>query len=323
MRVENHSGYPRVGDAPDLQELRQALEAAARGDAPEADLLEAQQETTRLSIREQESAGCDMVTDAQVRWHDGISHFAGNFENVVHGSLLRFFGTPFPVLQPLVRGKIRWKGPLTAPDIAFAVRQTKKPVKAILTGPVTLARHSHLETDAYRDLPDLAADYAEGLAAEAREIFSAGATAIQVEEPSISANPEDLPVLKAFLSRLSREKPAGATVTLATYLGDAEPVYWKLLELPIGGLTWDLSCSTTLAERITQGFSKILGLGVVDARSAVLEKPEDVARRVERIVAKARGEVRLLPSCSLEYLPREHARQKLEVLARAKRFLGG
>ncbi len=322
MFVANHSHYPRVGDSPELQKLRRAIEAAGRG-APKGELIQAQQEMTQRALHEQEEAGCDIVTDGQIRWYDGVSHFAGNFDGVAHGSIFRFFDTNFLIRQPIAKGKARWRGTLTAPDHAFAQRAAKKPVKAVLTGPVTLARHTILETDAYTNAMDLAADYAAGLVLEAKELFSAGATLLQVEEPSILTHPEDLPILKEFLAQINKSKPANASVFLATYFNDAAPLYTKLLELPVAGLIWDLTYSATLEERIAQGFSKVLGLGIADARNTKLEKPEDLARRIEKIAAKARGDIHLLPSCGLEYLPRGRAQEKLAVLAKTRRYLEG
>ncbi len=196
-------------------------------------------------------------------------------------------------------------------------------VKAVLAGPVTLARRMAADMDAWPDADRLAADAAAGLLAEAKALFDAGATTLQIGEPAILTHPEDLPVLKRFLQDLGRTKPPDAVVSLATWGADAAPLYLKLLELPVNQITWDLASSETLEEKISQGFSKILGLGVVDARNADPEKPEDVARRVERIAAKARGEVRLLPSSDLGRLTPDQARKKIETLAKAWTYLEG
>ncbi len=312
MRVENHSSYPREGDA-----------SGAPKQPPASALTKDQRDAARRAIREQEEAGCHVVTDGQLRLADGVSPLAGNFDGITLEGPVRFLGTNLLLKRPHARTRIHWKGPLTAPDFLFASARTKKAVKAVLTGPVTLARHTAIETDAYPDASALAADYAEGLLAEAKALFAAGAAAIQVEEPSILAHPEDMPVLKHYLGQLSEIKPPGAVVGLATYYGDAAMLYLKLLELPVGALVWDLASSDTLEERISRGFSKVLGLGIVDARSAEIEKPEDLARRVEKIAAKARGEVRLLPSSGLGHLTRDQARKKLQALARAWTFLEG
>lgn len=321
MLAANHSSYPRIGDTPPLQKLRRVIEATARNEAPRDTLVAAQEEMTRLALKEQAETDLDLLTDGQIRWYDGVWHFASNFDGVSAGSIFRFFDTNFLIRQPVVQGRVRWRGTLTAPEYRFAARAAKKPVKAVLTGPVTLARHSILADGAYKSPRDLAIDYATGLQTEARDLFAAGAAWLQVEEPSILTHPEDLPVLRDFLAGVAKDKPAGAQVLLATYFNDAAPLYAKLLELPVGGFVWDLTYSETLADRIAQGFSKVLGLGIVDGRNTMLEKPEDIARRVERIAAKARGEVHLLPSCGLEHLPRDRARQKLEILAKARTYL--
>lgn len=323
MIVANHSGYPRVGESAALQTLRRTIEEVGQGKKTPADLARAQEGMVCLALEEQAAAGCDVLTDGQTRWYDPVSHFAGNFEGISIGSIFRFFDTNFLVRQPTATSKLRWKGPLTAQEYAFATGMAKKPVKAVVTGPVTLARHTILAGGPYKDAASLASDYAAGIVIEVKALAEAGAKSIQVEEPSILTNPEDLAVLKGFLAEASKAAGKGTSILLATYFNDAAPVYEKLLELPVSGLVWDLTYSETLEDRVASGFSKILGLGIVDARNTRMEKAEDLARRVERIAKKARGEVQLLPSASLEYLPRDKAREKLAVLAKARRYLEG
>ena len=60
--------------------------------------------------------------------------------------------------------------------------------------------------------------------------------------------------------------------------------------------------------------SKAIGLGAVDARNVRLEDPDEVARRIAAVAAR---EIHVSPSCGLEFLPRETAFQKLELVARA------
>lgn len=302
MKVENHSGYPREGGAPVDPER-----GAADG------LTQDERRAVKQAVREQETAGCHVVTDGQTRWADGAFHPAGGFDGIAFDAARR----------PRARARLAWKGAFTVADFICAADRAKGEVKTVLTGPVTLARGTAVETDAYRDPQELAADYATGLLAETQALFEAGARSLQIDDPAVLSRPEDIPVLKEFLARLSKAKPADAVVTLATWGGDAAPVYLKLLELPVGGLVWDLPAAPALEERIAQGFSKTLGLGIVDASNAEPEKPEDLARRVERIAAKARGEVRLLPSQGLGRLTREQARKKLEALAKTWTYLEG
>ena len=321
MLVANHSGFPRIGETEALQILRRAIEDVGRGKKSASDLAKAHDEMTTLALREQEEAGCGLATDGQIRWVDPVSHFAGNFEGIEIGSIFRFFDTNFLIRQPTAHAKVRWKGPLTARECAFAVKTAKCQVKAVLTGPVTLARHTILTGGPYQNAADLAADYAEGLLAEAKAVLAEKPSAIQIDEPSILTNTEDLAVLKEFLSAVSKLAEKKVPVFLATYFNDASALYEKLLALPASGFVWDLTYSETLEERLKAGFSKILGLGIADSRNTRLEKPEDLARRIESIAKKARGEIQLLPSASLEYLPRDKAKQKLALLAKTRKYL--
>jgi 5-methyltetrahydropteroyltriglutamate--homocysteine methyltransferase len=219
----------------------------------------------------------------------------------------------------VVTGALRRRGAIVGDDFTRACCATRLPVKPVLPGPYTLARLCVIESGPQRDVPALAHALSEVLAAEVAELAGAGARLIQIEEPAILAHPGDIRLLRQVLEPLWGARGA-AEIALATYFGDAEPLYAQLNSVPADVLVLDFTYSPGLADAIAAtGASKTLGLGLVDGRNTRLESAAVVAGQVERILRRYVLErVHLLPSCGLEYLPRASACAKLELLARVR-----
>jgi 5-methyltetrahydropteroyltriglutamate--homocysteine methyltransferase len=89
---------------------------------------------------------------------------------------------------PRVVGPIRRVRPIELRDMQFLRRNTDRPAKITLPGPFTMAQQARNEH--YRDLEELAMDYAEAVNAEAHDLQAAGADVIQLDEPWLRNDPE-------------------------------------------------------------------------------------------------------------------------------------
>lgn len=315
LLIASTGSYPRIGDAPEAQRHRQAFARRERGELSEQGFEAVQDRVTEEVIREQVEAGLDLVTDGQIRWYDPISHLARRLEGVEIDGLLRYFDTNCYFRQPVVQGRLGWTGPVLLREFRLARRLSPRPVKPVLTGPYTLARGSLLRTDAYRGLRDLTLAYAGILAREVEALAGEEVPLIQVDEPSILAHPEDLDLLGEALGPLAAAK-GRAELGLATYFGDAAPLYRELQRLPIDRLGLDFTYSPKLPALIAeQGAEKPLALGLFDGRNTRLERREEIFPILDRILPRlAAPSVHLCPSSGLEYLPWDRARAKLETM---------
>ncbi len=341
--VLSHSGsYPRIGDGADLQVLRRTIAAADRGERTAADLLDAEDEMTRRAIADQVRAGLDLLTDGLIRWYDPISHLAGKLAGVQIKGLLRFFDTNTYFRQPVLTARPERKAPLVVEEYTFArnalghlptppEKAGKLGVKPVLTGPYTLGKFSLAENGAVGALERRAMAYAEALAAEIGALADAGADFIQIDEPAILKYPQDWPVFEQALGPLARARQqavqAGRRLQLALYVyfHDCAPLYEKLIGLPVDVVGLDFTYNPKLEDVVAAaGSPKPLALGLIDGRNTRLEDPATVARQIERLVPKiAGGHVYLGSSCGLEYLPRDRAYAKLELLGKVRSALVG
>ncbi len=172
--------YPRVGDTPADQGLRRAIGRLDRGEITEEELRSVERETVKAILREQNDAGIDLVTDGQISWYDSQSHIAGKLSSVEINGLVRYFDTNTYYRQPVVRGPVVRKAPLLVDEWKFAQANSKAPVKAVLTGPVTLASLS--QDKHYQTRKALAIDLATALGQEVEALVAAGASHVQIDE---------------------------------------------------------------------------------------------------------------------------------------------
>jgi 5-methyltetrahydropteroyltriglutamate--homocysteine methyltransferase len=344
LLLASNGSYPRSGDTPELQVLQRTLQGLSRREKTAADLADAQKEMTRRAIAEQAQAGIEVLTDGLIRWPDPVSHVAGRLRGVKLGEPAPYFNTGSKYRKPIVVSR-----PVRNPEhdrlveeFQFArnalgrlptarEREGKLSVKPVLTGPYTLARLSESNDPEYASVEARAGAFADALGGEVRALLDAGATLIQVDEPAIAQFPGDCAMLAAALGPLVEARDAArkagrqARLALCVSLGDAEPIYEKLIALPVDALLLDFAASPRLAAKAAAlGSPVALGLGVVDGRSAELEDAAEVARQVEPILAKLNGAQAFLgPSCGLEGLPRERAYAKLELLSQIRAILHG
>jgi 5-methyltetrahydropteroyltriglutamate--homocysteine methyltransferase len=320
----NHSSYPRIGDDAEHQLLRRTIAQRDKGEKTDEAVWAAQDRMTELALAEQVEAGLDLVTDGQIRWHDPISHLAAKLCGVRINGLSRFFDTNFYFRRPVVQGKLERTEPLLLEEFRFAQEKSARSVKAVLTGPYTLARYSVEETGSAGGFDKMLEGYTAALAAEIAELAAAGAKVIQVEEPALLKCLDDFPRFEQSFSALAMSKDS-AQLALVFYFGDPAPIYDHLQTLPVDLLGLDFTYNPDLVDRVaSKGTARTLVLGLVDGRNTRLEDPEDAARQLEKLARGADlNRAYLSPSCGLEFLPRDRARQKLKHLAVIRNtFLG-
>ncbi len=312
MKLTAVGNYPKIAEGPQGQRLRRSIARSDRGEITPQDLARVEDDVTREIIEEQVAAGLDIVTDGMIRWDDGQTYITRNLEGFEATGLLRYFDTNTYYRQPVATGPIRWKGPITVADYRYASGCTSQPVKAIITGPYTLAKLSR--SNHHRDLAHLATDLADALRQEALALESEDVPLLQVDEPAIVRNKEDWALFREVMDRFTQ----GLNIErmLYTWFGDATGLE-GFFDLPFHGFGLDFVMGPGNFG-ILDGFpaGKTLGLGILDARNVRLEAVEQISNTImETSQRVSLDRIHLNPSCGLDYLPRETAIAKLRRMA--------
>ena len=295
----------------------------------EALLEEAQDDATRVAVRDMERAGVDVLTDGEMRRESYSNHFATALEGVdldTPGVALDRTGHENPV--PRVAGPIRRTGPVEARHVRFLRSITDRRIKITVPGPFTMTQQA--QNDHYADDRDLALAYAEAVNEELRDLKGAGADVVQIDEPYLQARPE--PAREYALEAIDRALAGvdGDTV-LHTCFGYAHVVHDRPSGYPFLAELNDCAATHISLEAAQPALDaevlralpdKVVVLGVLDLGAEEVETPGVVAERIRRalgVVEPARLVV--APDCGMKYLPRQRAFRKLQSMVEGARIV--
>ncbi len=291
-------------------------------------LEQAQDDATLLAIREMERAGLDIISDGEIRRESYSNRFATALDGVDvenPGVIKDRNGNETRV--PRVVGRIRRARPVELRDMQFLRRNTDRPAKITLPGPFTMAQQARNEF--YRDVEELAMDFAAAVNDEAHDLEAAGADLIQLDEPWLRNDPE---AAKRFAVPAINRALDGLRVTTALHLcfGYAavvrhqKPTGYSFL--PQLAATNAAQISIEAAQPrldlavLDEMAGKTIILGVIDLGDPAVETEEQVAARIRAGLAHVKPErLVLAPDCGMKYLPRDTAFGKLRALAGAAR----
>ncbi|WP_108660021.1 uroporphyrinogen decarboxylase family protein [Acuticoccus kandeliae] len=290
---------------------------------PDPFLKEAQDDATRVAIREQEEAGLDIITDGEVRRESYSNRFATALDGLDldnYGTVLTRSGAPVPV--PRIVGPIRRAHPIEVEDLKFLRAHTDRKVKITLPGPFTMSQQA--QNDHYASVADAAMDYARAVREEMADLFAAGADIVQLDEPWLQAKPElaeeyGLDALNAAL-----EGAAGTTVVHICFgyaaMTKSRPAGYSFLPQMKDCTCDQISIETAQADLDTSVLENVRGktilVGVLDLSDHSVETPETIAARIRRALPHVDADkVVVAPDCGLKYLPRDVAFGKMKAMA--------
>jgi 5-methyltetrahydropteroyltriglutamate--homocysteine methyltransferase len=287
--------------------------------APEG-LEAAQDEATILAIREQESAGLDIITDGEQRRESYSNRFATALEgiDIEHpGTTINRSGKPIPV--PRIVGPIRRTRPVELRDLKVLRANTDRPIKATVPGPFTMSKQA--QDDYYGDEEAVALAYADAVNAEIRDLFAAGADVVQIDEPWMQQHPDKarqygLKALNRTLDGVNGTVAVHLCFGYAAVVHDKPSGYSFLAELD-GCKAQQISIEAAQPKLdlavLRQLPSKTIILGVIDLADMNVETAQIVAERIRRALAHVpANRVVVAPDCGMKYLPRPIAFAKMQ-----------
>jgi 5-methyltetrahydropteroyltriglutamate--homocysteine methyltransferase len=287
-------------------------------------LEEAQDDATRLAIRDMELAGVDIISDGEMRRESYSNRFATALEGVDlenPGTTINRSGARSVV--PRITGPIRRKRPVEVRDVEFLRAHTAKRIKITLPGPFTMAQQA--QDDHYRDEEALAMAYAAAVNEEIRDLKRAGADVVQLDEPWLQARAEraaryGVKAINRALAGIDGTTVVHLCFGYAAAVKD-KPSGYSFLEQLAGTSASQISIEAAqprLDLSIVRALApKCVMVGVVDLGTAEVETPEAVAQRIRAALEHVPAEKLVVaPDCGMKYLPRAAAFGKLVSLVR-------
>src|SRR3989337_2753947 len=220
--------YPKIPDLPAPGKWRTAAERLQKGQIDQAAMREVEDEVTLEAIADQVEAGIDLITDGQIRCDDAQTYFARQLTGFAINGLQRYFDTNIYYREPVAEREVAWTAPIAVRDYEFAHAHSARPVKAVITGPFTLAALSRNQHYANRRTYMQA--LADALNHELRALQHAGAQVLQIDEPAICRHAQEYDLFADAIQRLL--SGISAKTILCMYFGDIGGIYPRVLDLP-------------------------------------------------------------------------------------------
>jgi 5-methyltetrahydropteroyltriglutamate--homocysteine methyltransferase len=181
-----------IGSFPQTRAIRQTRAAFKRGEIGALDYLERIREEIETAVRRQEALGLDVLVHGEAERNDMVEYFGEQLWGYAftENGWVQSYGSRC-VKPPVIYGDIYRPEPMTVETTRYAQSLTNRPMKGMLTGPVTMLQWSFVRDDQPRSATAL--QLALAIRAEVSDLEKAGIRVIQIDEPAFR---EGLPLRK-------------------------------------------------------------------------------------------------------------------------------
>jgi 5-methyltetrahydropteroyltriglutamate--homocysteine methyltransferase len=182
-----------IGSFPQTSEVRKARAAHTKGAMTDADYNKFLREETERAVRWQEKVGLDVLVHGEFERNDMVQYFGEQLSGFVFtkNGWVQSYGSRC-VRPPILFGDVSRPEPMTVEWWAYAQSLTGRPMKGMLTGPVTILNWSFARDDISRS--ESCRQIALAIRDEVQDLEKAGATMIQIDEAALR---EGLPLRRA------------------------------------------------------------------------------------------------------------------------------
>ncbi|MEU6081208.1 5-methyltetrahydropteroyltriglutamate--homocysteine S-methyltransferase [Streptomyces sp. NPDC047108] len=318
-----------IGSFPQTPELRAARAALRTGRLGEDGYRERIEREIRDVVAFQEKAGLDVLVHGEPERNDMVQYFAEQLDGFLatrHG-WVQSYGTRY-VRPPILAGDVSRKAPMTLAWTRYAQSLTERPVKGMLTGPVTMLAWSFVRDDQPR--AETARQVALALRDEIADLEAAGTAVVQVDEPALR---ETLPLRRAarpayleWATEAFRLATGGvrADTQVHTHMCYAE--FGEILSA-IDALDADVISLEAARSRMgiarelsEAGYPREVGPGVYDIHSPRVPSVDEIADLLRQALEAVPPErLWVNPDCGLKTRSPEEAGAALENMTAAAR----
>ncbi|KAJ7590964.1 cobalamin-independent synthase [Mycena floridula] len=282
-----------IGSFPQTKEIRQARAKLGKGEITETQYEDFIKKEIETVVRFQEKIGLDLLVHGEPERNDMVQYFGEQLHGFVftQNAWVQSYGSRY-VRPPIIVSDVSRSEAMTVKWSSYAQSLTTKPMKGMLTGPVTILNWSFPRADVSRELQSK--QLALALRDEVVDLEKAGISAIQVDEPAIR---EGLPLRRsdwdAYLTwavdsfKLST---AGVTDQLQTHshfcYSDFDDIFPSIQRLDADVISIEASKSDMklLTTFKHYGYSNQIGPGVYDIHSPRVPGDQEIKDRLKSML---------------------------------------
>ncbi len=318
-----------IGSFPQTAEVRQARQLWRKGEWSKERYDEFIREQIREWIRLQEQIGLDVLVHGEFERTDMVEYFGeklGGFAFTQNG-WVQSYGSRC-VKPPVIYGDVYFISPMTVEETVYAQSLTEKPVKGMLTGPVTILNWSFVRDDIPRK--QVAYQIALALRKEVEHLEAAGIRMIQVDEPALR---EGLPLSRKHWNEylewaVNAFRLATCTVKETTQIHthmcycEFHDIIDAIRELDADVISIETSRShgELIASFEHHTYDKGIGLGVYDIHSPRVPSADEMLGMIERALRVLPHDLFWInPDCGLKTRGKEETVASLKNMVSAAR----
>ncbi|QDQ96918.1 5-methyltetrahydropteroyltriglutamate--homocysteine S-methyltransferase [Tomitella fengzijianii] len=318
-----------IGSYPQTREIRLARAALRKGEIDQAEYLRRMRSEIGDVVALQEELGLDVLVHGEPERNDMVQYFAEQLDGffATQNGWVQSYGSRC-VRPPILYGDVRRPSPMTTEWITYAQSLTGKPVKGMLTGPVTILAWSFVRDD--QPLAETADQVALAIRDETVDLQAAGIRIIQVDEPAL----RELLPLRAAEQQAYLDWAVGAFRLATSGVADSTQIHTHLCYSEFGqvigaiaGLDADVtsieaarSHMEVLGDLNEVGFDLGVGPGVYDIHSPRVPGVDEIEELLKEALAAVPAErLWVNPDCGLKTRGTEETTASLRNLVEATR----
>lgn len=299
-----------IGSFPQTEEVRLKRMAFRKGQINAAEYKEFIHAQIRDVVKLQESIGLDVLVHGEFERTDMVEFFGeklSGFETTLNGWVASY-GTRC-VKPPIIWADAKRMRPMTLEEILYAQSLTRRPMKGMLTGPMTIISWSFVRDDIHKK--DIANQIALALCDEILDLEKKGIRIIQIDEPALQ---EGAPIkkadkpeyfdfgVKAFRLSSARVKPATQIHTHMCYSNFNEIIkYIDLMDADVISIENSRSKGELLDVFKKFKYKKDIGPGVYDIHSPAVPEVEEMVELIKKSLANLKpSQLWVNPDCGLK-----------------------
>ncbi len=275
-------------------------------------------------IKIQEDIGLDVLVHGEFERNDMVEFFGEKLQGflVTKFGWVQSYGSR-AVKPPIIYGDVKWTESLTVKETLYAQSLTDKPVKGMLTGPVTILNWSFERVDLLRE--EVQDQIALAINEEVLALEEAGIQIIQVDEPALR---EGLPLRSEYHADYL-DKAVHSFKLATSSVADATQIHTHMCYSQFGQIIhaiYDLDADVISIETsrshgdLIQDFEDItydlgIGLGVYDIHSPRIPTEEEITAAINRALQEIdRSLFWVNPDCGLKTRKEDEVKEALTVL---------